>query len=205
MITINIRNNFPAVAASLDRVAYDAGNKAMVRALNATVKQGKTAMARQISKEFRISVGTAKDRIAVRNAVARHGVLRFEALLEATRRDEGRSMNLIAFVENKVSLSEGRRRTKGGTANQVHFQIKRTGGKKTVKGAFIGNKGRTVFIRTGKSRLPIKALNTIGVPQMFNTKRVNIIVREVMLKRFESNFRRELRSGLKGYVRCAMQ
>lgn len=201
MITINIRNNFPAVAASLDRVAYDAGNKAMVRALNTTVVQGKTQMARQISKEFRINTGTAKERLAVRKAVAKGGVLRFEASLEATKRGNRRSMNLIAFVENKVTLSEGRRRAKGGTASQVRFQIKRTGGKKMIKGAFIGNDGRTVFIRTDKSRLPIKALNTIDVPQMFNTKRVNIIVREVMLKRFDTNFRRELRSVLKGYVR----
>lgn len=201
MITINIRNNFPEVTRDLDRVAYDAGNKAMVRALNATVDQGKTQMARQISKEFRISIGTAKDRLAVRKAVAKGGVLRFEALLEATRRGKGRSLNLIQFVENKVSLSEGRRRAKGGTASQVRFQIKRTGGKKMIKGAFIGNQGRTVFIRQGKSRLPIKALNTIDVPQMFNTRRVNSIVREVMLKRFNTNFSRELRSVLKGYAR----
>lgn len=201
MITINIRNNFPEVARSLDRVAYDSGNKAMVRALNATIDQGKTQMARQISKEFRISTSTAKDRLAVRKAFAKGGVLRFEASLEATKRGKGRSLNLIQFVENKVLLSEGRRRAKGGTVSQVRFQIKRTGGKKMIKGAFIANAGRTVFIRTGKSRLPIKALNTIDVPQMFNTKRVNSIVREVMLKRFETNFRRELRSVLKGYTR----
>lgn len=199
-MTINIRNNFPAVSAALDRVALDAGNKAMVRALNATVEQGKTQMARQISQEFRVTVGKAKERLDVRKATLK-GALRFEALLEATRRGQGRSMNLIAFVEDRVSLAEARRRSRRGTMNQLHFQIKRAGGKKMIKGAFIGNKGRTVFIREGRERLPIKALATIDVPQMFNARRINSIVRAVMLKRFETNFRRELRAVLKGFAR----
>lgn len=200
MTTINIRNNFPEVIAGLNRVSEDVGNKAMVRALNATITQGKTQMARQISKEFRITSGKAKDRLSIRRASAR-GALRFEASLEVTRRGKGRSLNLIQFVENKVSLAEGRRRAKAGNASQVRFQIKQTGGKKVIKGAFIAKQGRTVFIREGKSRLPIKALNTIDVPQMFNARRVNSIVRSVMIQRFDANFKRELRSVLKGYVK----
>jgi len=98
-------------------------------------------------------------------------------------------------------LAEARRRSRRGTMNQLHFQIKRAGGKKMIKGAFIGNKGRTVFIREGRERLPIKALATIDVPQMFNARRINSIVRAVMLKRFETNFRRELRAVLKGFAR----
>jgi hypothetical protein len=198
---ISIRNNFPKVAAQLERVGADVGNKAMVRALNKTVEQGKTEMARSISREFNISIGKAKDRLDIQRASAKGGALRFEAVLEATKRGKGRSMNLIAFVESKVTLAEGRRRAKDGTQNQVRFQIKRTGGKKMIKGAFIGNDGRTVFIREGKSRLPIKALNTIDVPQMFNTKKLNALVRAVMLKRLDANFKRELRSVLRGYIR----
>ncbi|MBI4997842.1 MAG: phage tail protein [Rhodocyclales bacterium] len=198
---ISIRNNFPKVAAQLDRLGADVGNKAMVRALNKTVDQGKTEMARVISREFNLSVGKAKDRLAVKRASAKGGALRFEAVLEATKRGKGRSMNLIAFVESKVTPTEGRRRAKDGTQSQLRFQIKRAGGKKMIKGAFIGNDGRTVFIREGKARLPIKALNTIDVPQMFNTKKLNALVREVMLKRFDANFKRELRSVLQGYIR----
>lgn len=198
---ISVRNNFPAVAAALDRVAVDVGNKAMVRALNTTVKQGEGEMARQISKEYRITSSKAIDRLGIRRAVAKGGVLRFQAVLEATNRGKGRSMNLIGFVESKVSLAQARKRAKAGTLNQLHFQIKRSGGKKVIKGAFIANNGRTVFIREGDKRLPIKSLNTIGVPQMFNTKRLNSIVIGVMLKRFDINFRRELRSVLKGFAR----
>lgn len=191
--TISIRHNFPDVARRLDQLPDQIANKALVRALNATVDQGKIEMARGINQEFRISVSEAKKRLDVKKATAK-GTLRFEAMLEATKRGQGRSMNMIAFV-----TSEARKTKKG--MSQVKFQIKRGGGRKSITGAFVGNKGRTLFIREGDGRLPIKALNTIDIPQMFNTKRINSVVRRVMLEKFSANFNRELRVVLQGYVK----
>lgn len=202
MTTISIRNNFPEVAAKLNQLGMDIGNKAVVRALNTTIDQGKTQMARQISQEFRVSVGTAKGRLKVFKASARNGAFRFVAILEATKKAKGRSMNLIAFVnKGKVSKASAKRSGRTDLAGQLQFQIKRGGGKKAIKGAFIGNAGRTVFIRTGKDRLPIKALNTIDIGQMFNTRRVNKVVRQVMLDKFPANFQRELRAVLGGFAK----
>lgn len=202
MTTISIRNNFPEIAAKLDRLGADVGNKAVVRALNTTIAQGKTEMARTISKEFRVSVGTAKERLNVYRASNRDGVMRFSATLEATRKGKGRSMNMIAFVtKGKVSKASAKRNGRTDLAGQLQFQVKRGGGKKAIKGAFIGNAGRTVFVRTGKDRLPIKAINTIDVPQMFNTRRVNKVVKQVMLDKFPVNFQRDLRSVLQGFAR----
>lgn len=202
MTTISIRNNFPEIAAKLDRLALDVGNKAVVRALNTTITQGKTEMARTISKEFRVSVGTAKERLKVYRASNRGGVMRFSATLEATRKGKGRSMNLIAFVtRGKVSKASAKRSGRSDLAGQLQFQIKRGGGRKSIKGAFIGNAGRTVFIRDGKARLPISALSTIDIPQMFNTRRVNKVVRQVMLDKFPGNFQRELRAVIKGFAK----
>ncbi|MDP1925754.1 MAG: phage tail protein [Thiobacillus sp.] len=202
MTTISIRNNFPEVAAALDKLSRDIGDRAVVRALNTTIAQGKTEMARAISKEFRVSVGTAKERLKVFKASSRGGETRFIAQLEATKRGKGRSMNMIAFVtRGKVSKASAKRNGRTDLAGQLQFQIKRGGGKKAIKGAFIGNAGRTVFIRTGKDRLPIKALNTIDIPQMFNTRRVNNVVKRVMIDKFPANFQRELRSVLKGYAK----
>ena len=198
---ISIRTNFPKITAQLDRLAQNVGDKAMVRALNKTVDQGKKEMARKISQEFRIDRATAEQRLAVRRASVKGGALRFQAFLEATRRGKGRSMNLIHFIENKVTLADAKRRRKAGDLNQLRFQIKRTGGKKMLPGAFIANKGRTVFMRVGKERKPIVAKNTIDVGQMFNTRRINSVVREVMLKKFNANFQRELRAVMKGYVK----
>ncbi len=202
MTTISIRNNFPEVAAKLDRLGRDVGDKALVRALNKTIDQGKTQMARQISSEFRVSVGTVKDRLKVYRASARGGSYRFFATLEATKKGKGRSMNLIAFVtKGKVSQASAKRSGRTDLAGQLQFQIKRGGGKKAIKGAFIANQGRTVFIREGKERLPIKALNTIDIGQMFNTRRVNKVVRHVMLDKFPANFQRELRAVLGGFTK----
>lgn len=202
MNTINIRNNFPEVAARLNSLPEQIGNRAMVRALNQTMTQGKTEMARRISSEYRITVGKAKERLAVDRAVARGSSLRFRAVLSATKRGKGRSMNLIAFL-NKARLGKAAARRAGtaGLAGQLQFQIKRAGGKKVIKGAFVANAGRTVFIRTGKERLPIKALSTIDVPQMFNSKRIHGAVRQVILDKFPANFQRELRAVLQGYAR----
>lgn len=213
--TINIRNNFPAVAAALDRVAVNVGNRAMVRAMNTTIEQGKTQMARQITKEFRLSLPMVKERLTLHRASSKSGGLGFEAKLEASRRGKGRSMNLIHFIEKSVTMAESRRRAKAGEggvhtlrnggrvglAHQLRFQILRSGGKKMIKGIFIGNRGRTVFMRTGKGRLPIKAVGTIDIPQMFNTRRINKVVVDVIRQRFEANFKRELRSLLQGYAK----
>jgi hypothetical protein len=202
--TISIRHNFPKVAAALDRMAKDVGDKAMVRALNATVKQGKTEMARTISKEFRVTVGQAKDRLYIDYAKAKGGGVKFYAGLTATREgglhgNDWRGMNLIHFV-TKVPV-----RNKKGKLGQLQFQIKRSGGRKTIKGAFIATNrktgGRAVFIREGKSRMPIETKTTIDIPQMFNTRRINSVVRQVMLNKFDANFKRELRAVLKGYVK----
>lgn len=202
MTTISIKHNFPEVAAQLDRLAADVGSKAMVRALNKTIDQGKTQMARQISQEFRIGSGEAKKRLKVYKASARQGAFRFEATLEATQHGNRRSMNLIAFVtKSKVSKASAKRTGRTDLAGHLQFKIKRGGGNKSIKGAFIGNSGRTVFIRTGKPRLPIKALGTIDIPQMFNTRRVNKIVKQVMLDKFPAHFERELRAVLGGFAK----
>jgi hypothetical protein len=190
MIKLNIRTNFKGIAKQLDKLSDEVGSKAMVRALNKTIEQGRAQMARQIAQEFRIKVSEARARLAIRRAYAKGGGVSISATLSATTKGKGRSMNLIAFV---------RKAGAGKKRKQLKMQIKRTGGNKTITGAFIGNKGRTVFIRTTDKRLPIKSLSTIDIPQMFNTKRINEAVRKVMLDRFENNFNRELRVVLQGW------
>ena len=200
MNTITVRNNFPEIAARLNSLPEQVGNKAMVRALNQTMTQGKTEMARRISSEYRITVGKAKERLDIDRASARGGVLRFRAVLSAGNRGKGRSMNLISYLtKGKVSKAAARRSGKAGLAGQLQFQIKRGGGRKAIPGAFVGNSGRTVFIRQGKARLPIRALSTIDVPQMFNARRINAAVRAVILEKLQGNFNREVRVIMEGF------
>ena len=200
MITISLRHNFADVIKRLDALPEQIANKAMARALNTTIDQGKTQMARQISQEYRLTVGEVKARLSVQKARNR-GALRLEAKLEATRKGKGRSMNLIAFQTGALTKRTAKKAGRANAVGQIGFQIKRGGGRKVIPGAFIGNKGRTMFIRTGKARLPIQALNTIDVTQMFNTRRINEIVRNVMLEKFGANLNREIGAVLRGFLK----
>lgn len=214
MISLKVRTNFERIIRELGGLPEELGNKAAARALNATVEQGKIEMAREISQTYRLTVAQVKERLTVRKAVSR-GTLYLTATLEASQRDFGRSMNLIAFLERSITLAQSRKRMKAGEggsyalrngavvkkALQLRFQIKRSGGQKMIPGAFVGNKGRTVFIREGKARLPIHGLNTIDVPQMFNARRINEVIRKVMIERFDINLRREVSSVLRGFLK----
>lgn len=214
MINLQMRTNFDQVIREWQKIPDDLANKALARALNTTVEQGRLEMAREISQTYRLTVAQVKERLVIRKAYAR-GTLRLQAMLEATRRGQGRSMNLIAFVEKSITLAQAKKRQKAGEggsyalrngstvqkALELRFQIKRSGGQKMIKGAFIGNNGRTVFEREGKARLPIRALNTIDVPQMFNARRINQVVVKVMRDRFDTNLRREIGAVLRGYFK----
>ena len=183
----NIKTNFPEVQRMLTEMHKDVANKALASALNKTVAQAKTAMSREIRAEFNMPASKVGAALKVNNARASGGALRLEASLESPRQ-RGRSLNLINFMERSVSMAQARKRGKAGTLNQLFVQIKKSGGKKALGSAFIGNKGRTIFIRTGKARLPIKALQTIDVAGMFNTKRVNAKVLAMIEAKFPELF-----------------
>lgn len=214
-ITINIKTEFAAVQRALDELPGKLRDRVLARSINASMTQGRTEMARRISSEFRVKVSDVKDRLTISRASTRDSGAVISSSLAARNRAKGRSMNLIHFVEQVVTMAAARKRIKageGGTqtlrsggqvkkALQVRFQIKRAGGPKIKPGAFIANKGRTVFIRTGASRFPIKALNTIDVPSMFNTQRINEVVVAVMRERFAANAQREIASALRGFLK----
>ncbi|MGK2897219.1 MAG: phage tail protein [Burkholderiaceae bacterium] len=189
---LTISTNFPKVQAALDRLQEDVRDRALASAINKTLDQAKTGMVREITAEFNVKAAYVRDRLRVRRAFAR---ARFEiqGSLIGGKGGKGRSANIIAFVENKVTLAEGRRRAKAGTQNQLFVKIKRAGSKKPLKGAFIGNQGRTVFERVGKARLPIRPVQVIDVAQMFNTKRINAKVVQLMRDKFPDIFAREAR------------
>jgi len=189
---LSISHNFPDVQKALDRLHKDVATRALASAVNKTVAQAKTQMGREITAEFNVSAAYVRQRLRIRRAAFRQGRFGIEAALIG---GDGikRSANIIRFVEKKVSLAEGRRRAKAGTQKQLFVKVKRKGGTKPLEGAFIGNKGRTVFIRTGSKRLPIKPVQVIDVGQMFNTRRINAKVVSTMRSKFPEVFAREAR------------
>jgi hypothetical protein len=174
---ISINTDFPDVARQIERLSDEIASQATARALNRTVEQGRTAMSREIRQEFVLPAAKVNSALRIERARFSKGSLKMEAMLESPSK-EGRSLNLINFAA---------RQTKKG----VTFRISRAGGRKLIQGAFIANQGRTVFIREGKKRLPIKALQTIDVAQMFNTQRINAKVVETLRNKFPEIFQRE--------------
>ena len=189
---LSLQTNFPVVDRMLGRLSDEVASKALPSATNKTMAQASTMMRREITREFNVKGDYVRDRLRVKRAVYRRGVFAVEAELIGGD-GKRRSANLIRFLERQTTLAQARSRAKKGTLDQLHFQIRKAGGKQIVRGAFIGNKGRTVFIREGKARTPIKPVRTIDVSQMFNAKRINTKVLEFIRAKFPQVFESEVR------------
>lgn len=190
MVSINVSHNFADVQRKLKTLRDDVQARALASAVNKTADQAKTQMVRQITADYALTSGYVRERLSIRRASFRQGTFAIEAELLASNRR--RSANVIAFVRKLVTLSQARRAQKRGKrAPELQFKFKRSQGFKAIPGAFVGNKGRTVFIRQGKSRLPIEPVQVIDVPQMFNSKQINGSVVKFIRDKFPEVFARE--------------
>jgi hypothetical protein len=178
---VDIRTNFPQVAQALRQVEQDLASKVLARTLNRVVEQARTQMSRDIRADYNLPADYVRDRLRIRRAFAGAGQFSLQAELIGGD-GKRRSANVIRFVRGtgqrgvKVAISKGRA--------------------KEIAGAFIGNKGRTVFRRTTSRRLPIEPVRTIDVAQMFNAKRINAKVVAAINERFPAVFAREMRFAL---------
>lgn len=191
-----MRADISALKPRLNQLSSDIRDKAIVAAINKTADKGRVEMKRQIAAEYAIKAGYVNAQLDVRPATTKGFSIQASIVAFGRRRGK-RSMNMVHFLERKVSLAEARRRGKAGTLGQLGFKVKRSGGIKMIKGAFLGNNGRTVFIREGKGRLPIKAVQVIDVPQMFNAKRINMAV----VQKIRAEFPIEMQRAIAKYSR----
>lgn len=189
---IDVRTNIDEAKRDLGRLRSEIQQRAIARALNRTAEQGNTQMVRAIAAEFNVKQSDVRSQITIRRAREGAAGTLLTVEIKALQGKRGRGYNVIRFLERSVTLAEAKRRQRAGTQNQLRFQIKRSGGRQIIRGAFVGNKGRTVFQRVGKQRLPIKAVTTIDVPQMFNTRRINEKVVAFMRAKFGEVLAREI-------------
>jgi hypothetical protein len=188
---ISIDTNFPQVAKALRQFGTDIADKATVRALNRTIEQARTRMSREIRAEYAIDARSVRERLKIKRAFIYGSRRSIEAALYVTP-GRGRSLNVIRFTARQ-------------TAQGVSVRIRKAGGRKLLRGAFIANAGRTVFFRlpgtemTTKPRKwggqhddQLKPVSTIDVGQMFNAKRINAAVVAAIEDIFPRVFEREL-------------
>jgi hypothetical protein len=178
---ISISTDFPQVAKRLDQLHADVSSKALARSVNRTLEQARTGMTREITKEFNIKRAKVVETLSIKRATFKAGRFTIEGYLQSKGK-RGRALNVINFA--------ARQNHKPGGGVSVAI---RKGQRKLIRGAFIANQGRTVFRRVGDTRLPIEAVQTIGAPQMFNTRRVNAVVVKLMREKFPEIFEREAR------------
>lgn len=116
------------------------------------------------------------------------------------RNEDGtRGAGAIITARGKRGIALSRfltRQTKKG----VSFIVSRTKGRKVIPGAFIAkmkSKHIGVYVRKGKTRLPIDQKFGPDVKMLINTERMMKLHKEVINKTYPAYFRQELRYQLK--------
>jgi hypothetical protein len=192
---LSIKTDFADVQRAIKALPAHLQDRVMVRTINRTMDQAKTAMVREIRSEYAVTAGYVRERLVVRRARVTSSGLQAEAVLAAGNGRQ-RAANVIAFTARQV---------KGG----VSIKVRRSGGRKLIRGAFIGNKGRTVFARQAGTTMASRSkyrgsahaerigpVSTIDVPQMFNARRINGAVVRVIEQKLSEVAAREIRFAL---------
>lgn len=203
-MSVRIETNFHEVTAKLNKLGKDLGDKALRSTVNKGAAKGRTQMNRAITRKYVLKASEVRPKLNVTRA--RRSTRSIVARLAGTGR---LTFNLIRFVEGRVSLAQARRRRKDGTLDVLRVKVKRSGGLKPIKGAFIANRGRTVFRRkpgttmAGRSRYAgtkhaeqLEALSTVGIPLMFNAKDTKPLV----IKQVEADLPRIFQSDAKFFL-----
>jgi hypothetical protein len=188
-----------AVKQQLASLSQAQMGQVIVMAINKTTDKGRAEITRAITERYAIRADETRNSITLSKASAAQGRMQGTIGIFGSPSQRGRSMNMIRFVEKKVTLGQAKKRRKAGTLNQLHYNIIKGAGGKMIPGSFIGNDGRTVFMREGKARLPIKPVQVIGVSQMFNYK----AIRERVLQRITTEFNVELNRAIAQKLRSA--
>ncbi|MEK5378073.1 phage tail protein [Paenibacillus sp. FSL P2-0173] len=154
---------------------------AMYRALNRVAQNAKTNASKEIREQYVIKAGDLGSTFSIKKAD--------KGSLSATIRSRSRGTGL-----DKYKFSP--RRTTGKRPKVLKVAVKK-GGMKKVPGAFVAEKnGVKIFIREGRSRLPIKRLYGPPAPEMFNNVQIRESVerkaRVLYAQRLEHELNREL-------------
>ncbi|EYC52892.1 hypothetical protein AZ34_11920 [Hylemonella gracilis str. Niagara R] len=196
-IKIGVQFNVKQVQDQVGRLKADLQDKVIAQALGKTAEKARAEMTRQITREFAIKAKDVRPSIYIDRP--RMGKVSMITIKAFPSKKGKRSRNVMLFGARpapgsekrrvKVKLPDGRWVMRVvSVGGGVSVKIRKGESRKVIKGAFIGNKGRTVFMREGDGRLPIKGVQTIDVPQMFNTKRIN----EAVVRKILQDFPREL-------------
>lgn len=178
MIRIEV-HGMREVQDRLERVRRDLQPMVLQPAMNKVAAKAVAEINRVIPQEYAVRAGEVRNAVNLRRASSG----KLEAVIEVfgSARKRGRSLNMIHFLAAvqaagrafKVRGAKVSKKDLSTLDQQLGFIIKKAGGIKKIEGAFVGNKGRTIFRRVGNGRLPIEPVQVIGFSQMFNSRNIN--------------------------------
>lgn len=147
--------NFQELRQAFDPKLVD---KAYDRALQVAATKARTRISRKVRETYNIKAGDIGRAVQLRKLQSEPG-----RLLLYT----GRMIGLDKFGARPKNIKTARGRRKG-----VTVQVKKTAGRKQLKGGFIGGKGKVVFTRQGPERLPIERKFGPSIAHMAGNKTV---------------------------------
>lgn len=162
--------------------------KAMSAALNRTISTVKTDMRREAVAEYEVKGSDVAKSLSVKKASP--------ARLSAEALSKGRPLALSHFKFKPKKPMAGKTRRK------VLVKVKKSSGFTEIKikpPAFVQNpNGATnIFAREGESRLPIKRLYSLSVPQMISNKEVMNRITEKAHETLDKRVKHEIEYRLK--------
>lgn len=171
---IILSTNFPDLVNNLKQLPEKIQKKILVPALKDVSKLGRTQMIRGITQEFNIDRSTVSQSFSIRvskDPTFNSTGVAYQSTITASS-GRKRAFNIIRFIEKRITLTQGRKRKKSGTQRQLHVKVLKAGGFKSLgKNAFIFKNGKIVFRRIPGTK-KIEPISTIGISQMFNTRRL---------------------------------
>jgi hypothetical protein len=191
-VTLDVRG-LADVKRELARLSGTEKDYALAAAINKTADKGRAELTRAITERYAIRADEVRNSVEIRKAWRNARDIQAVIDIFGSAKQRGRSLNMIHFLSVlaqgvKTRGSRAKKADVKGLSRQLGFTILKSGGVKRIDGAFVGNKGRTIFRRTGKGRLPIEPVQVIGVGQMFRHKPLN----ERVMARIEEEFGVEL-------------
>ena len=155
-----------------------AAQQAMARAMNRAILGARTAATKQTRAKYRIKAAAIKATMRMVKAT------RFR--LEASVVSRGKRIPLFGFGTKPNQPGTG-----GPGKPQLRVSVKRGGGRKKVRSAFVARVGR-VARRKGKKRFPLESLFGPAVPQMLGNEAVIAEVEAVAQQRLDARLDHEI-------------
>ena len=170
-LSLSVKSNFKQLKKGLNRLESRVIPAAANSALNKSGRKVKTIITRDLSKEMGLKQKDIKDEIKVRKSNFRT----LSVLITAT----GRRLNLIRYKAKQLKKA---------------LTAKPWGKVRKWKTGFIGNKGRTAFLRLPNKK--IKALSGPGIASEFVRDRAIRLMKTIGGDEFLKQFSRELKRRL---------